>query len=273
MSVDKPPLDQIADAAMDAKMREIWGMFQKPWIRTMIREVLPPTPVHTLGCDFIVYPRDNFTEFKIWENGLPPEHLATQYIADFLEDSDPVIVDVGANAGAFFLPVHKKGGSGTRSIVFEPNPVMQHRLLTNIALNDIQNDVTLFTCAISDTPGRARLQFPRNGNLGQGRIDVAYKQKHASEGVEVAVRPLVDCLVEAGVSHIDFLKVDVEGLEDRVIVPLLQGDPALHPHLIYFEVAHDGVWSLPLLQTLEDAGYTRLHDFDNNALFQRKVQP
>ena len=266
-SMATPEKEPVADAAMDAKMRQIWARIQKPWVRQIIREMLPPTPVSSMGCTFIVHPQDNFTEFKLWETGLPPEHQATQYVAETLEGTDPVIVDVGANAGAFFLPVHMAGGAGTRSIVFEPNPVMQQRLLTNVAQNGLQEQVTLFTCAVGDAASRSVLHFPRNGNLGQGRIEVAYPHKRANEGVEVAVRPLRECLAEAGVTRIDFLKVDVEGLEDRVIVPLLQGDPELLPRLIYFEIAHDGVWNLPLMEELSNAGYERVEDFDNNALF------
>ena len=37
------------------------------------------------------------------------------------------------------------------------------------------------------------------------------------------------------------------------------------------EIIHDGAWSLPLLEILEETGYERLQDFDNNALFQRKA--
>lgn len=266
-SMASPEKEPVADAAMDAKMRQIWARIQKPWVRQIIREMLPPTPVSSMGCNFIVHPQDNYTEFKLWETGLPPEHRATQYVAETVQGTDPVIVDVGANAGAFFLPVHMAGGAGTRSIVFEPNPVMQQRLLTNVAQNGLQEQVTLFTCAVGDPAGRSVLHFPRNGNLGQGRIEVAYPHKRASEGVEVAIRPLRDCLAEAGVTRVDFLKVDVEGLEDRVIVPLLRGEPGLLPRLIYLEIEHEAVWKRPLMEELSKAGYERVEDFDGNALF------
>ena len=270
-NVAETPREPVADAAMDAKMRQIWRRIEKRWVRDILKEMLPPTPVHTMDVSMIVHPRDNFTEFKIWENGLPPEHVATQYVAEVLRGTSPVIVDVGANAGAFCLPLHKAGGVGTRTIAFEPNPVMQGRLRTNITLNGFGADIEVFECAVGDKPGASVLHFPRNGNLGQGRIDVAYAHKKASQGVEVEVRPLAACLVEAGVNQIDFLKVDVEGLEDRVIVPLLEGEERLWPRMIYFEVAHDGVWALPLMDRLREAGYSRVQDFDNNALFARDI--
>jgi len=265
--MDDPIEDAVADAAMDAKMRQIWDRIEKRWVRDILRQMLPPTPVHALGCDFVVHPKDNFTEFVMWERGLPPEHVATTYIADQLAGSAPVIVDVGANAGAFSLPIHKAGGAGTTSILFEPNPVMQARLRKNVALNGFDDDIRIFECAVGDAAGTSVLHFPRSGNLGQGRVNVAYGHKKASEGVEVQIRTLTDCLEEAGTRRVDFLKVDVEGLEDRVIVPLLKGDKRLWPAMIYFEVAHDGVWGLPLLQELETAGYAQEHAFENNALY------
>ncbi len=262
--------EAVADAAMDAKLREIWGKFDKRWVREILRKSLPPTPVTCLGCEFIVHPRDNFTEFKMWEKGLPPEHEATQALAERMAGTHPVIVDVGANAGAFFLPILKSAGAEARAVVFEPNPVMQARLTQNISLNDLSDQVQVFDCAVSDSPGTSVMHFPRNGNLGEGRVEVGYA--HGSEhGLEVALRPLADCLAEADVERVDFLKVDVEGLEDRVIVPLLEGDERLHPDLIYFEVAHDGVWSLPLLDTLRNAGYDEVKKFHKNSLFERKV--
>ncbi len=259
----------VADEAMDAKMREIWARFEKPWIRNNLRDMLPPTPVECLGTKFIVHPRDNFTEFKMWENALPPEHEATETLAALMAGEDVVIVDVGANAGAFFLPILKHAGKGARAVVFEPNPVMRARLLTNIDLNTLSDRVEVFDCAVSDEPGQSRLHFPRNGNLGQGRVEVAYDNAAGEDdGVEVVLRPLPDCLKEAGVAQIDFLKVDVEGLEDRVICPLLEADVALRPRMIYFEIAHDGVWKYPLIDRLEDAGYVRSETYGKNALFE-----
>ena len=261
----------VADAAMDAKMREIWARFQKPWIRNNLRDMLPPTPVECLGTKFIVHPRDNFTEFKMWENALPPEHEATEALAARFAGKDVTIVDVGANAGAFFLPILNRAGKMSKALVFEPNPVMRARLLTNIDLNKLAKRVTVFDCAVSDEAGQSRLHFPRNGNLGQGRVEVAYEKGTDEDGVDVALRTLPDCLKEAGITQVDFLKVDVEGLEDRVIVPLLDDESAPRPALVYFEIAHDGVWKHPLTDRLEEDGYVRIETYGQNALFELKT--
>ncbi|UYV39531.1 FkbM family methyltransferase [Rhodobacteraceae bacterium D3-12] len=261
--------EPVASKAMDEKLREIWGKFEnKGWIRRALRDSLPPTKVSAMGVKFIVHPRDNFTEFRIWELGRPPEYEATEMIAEMLEGQDAVIVDVGANAGAFGLPILKRAGKAARAILFEPNPVMLERLQVNVELNAFTN-VRIFDCAVSDSEGTSAMFFPANGNLGQGRVELTYGDGAPDNAVEVALRPLPACLKSARVRRVDFLKVDVEGLEDKVIVPLLDADEALWPKMIYFEIEHQDVWSLPLMERLEACGYVEIESFGKNRLMRR----
>jgi len=260
---------QIADTLMDDTMRALWSKLEKPWIRNVLRAHLPPTRVQWLNTAFIVHPQDNFTEFKMWEMGRPPEHEATAHFASELAGKPAVIVDVGANAGAFTLPILSAAGDGARLVLFEPNPVMRARLEANIAANAFGSAAQVFDCAISDAPGELPMHLPNNGNLGQARIGRDYANSDLPDILPVPVRVLPDCLAQAGVETIDLLKVDVEGLEDRVIIPLLQDDTAPKPAMIYFEIEHDDGWDQPLVKTLEDAGYVRVASFGKNALFAR----
>ena len=267
-TMDDPHEEEVADAAMTEKLREIYRAFDKPWIRKRLQSMLPPMPVTSMACDFIVHPRDNFTELRMWETGFPPEHVATEALSDRLCDSEAVVVDVGANAGAFSLPILKAIGRGAGLLV-EPNPVMRARLARNVALNNL-SQVVIADCAVGAEETEAVLQFPKNGNLGQGRVDLTYAG--GSEGVRVMVMPLVEVLRQAGLARVDLLKVDVEGLEDKVICPFLADPDAPKPELIYFEIAHDQAWDLPLMSDLDAAGYVHVENFGPNALFERGDQ-
>ena len=77
----------------------------------------------------------------------------------------------------------------------------------------------------------------------------------------------MDCLEEAGVDRVDLLKVDVEGLEDQVIVPLLNGPEKFRPKAIYFEDAHDQNWKYPLIELLTEAGYEEAKRFLHNVFY------
>ncbi len=263
----KPNEEPVADAAMEAKIREIFALLSdKPRVIRRLQKILPPSRVQILDTDFVVYPKNNWTEYVMWRDLALPEHTETEDIRARLQGRDVTIVDVGANAGAFSLPILAAAGAQSQAILFEPNPEMIERLRANIALNNMAH-VTVLDCAVSDAEGQSTLRFPRNGNLGQARVNVSYD--NGSEGVLVQVRPLATCLAEANVTQVDFLKVDVEGLEDRVIAPLLSDDAAPKPALIYFEVAHRDSWVHPLDDILADRGYRQVGDFGTNALFKR----
>ncbi len=249
-------------------MRELWNKSGKrPWLREQIRSVLPPTRVRSMNVEFEIHPKDNRTEFGVWKHGRPPEHRGINAVSDALAQKPSIIVDVGANVGAFSLPVFKTLPSDSRAILFEPNPPMLSRLHRNLELNDFAG-VEVFECAVGDKAGSAQMQFPAENTYGSGRVGVEYDTETAIDGAMVEIRPLAECLKEAEVSHIDFLKVDVEGLEDRVIFPLLEHDAALHPHLIYFEVEHSENWTYPLLSRMETAGYKLMRRFGANRLFR-----
>ncbi len=255
----------------ETAMRQlVANVHKRKWMMSKIREVLPPTPVETMGCKFLVHPNDNRTEWVMWWKGHPPEVRPTSTMGKMLAGRDAVIVDVGANAGAVGLPILKAAGPASKLVQFECNPVMLARLRHNISLNDFADRVTVIPKAVSDREGVSTMHFPANINLGQGRVDVPYEGEGTSEGVEVELVRLPETLAAEGVEQIDLLKVDVEGLEDRVIVPLLEDAPHLHPEILFFEVSHGENWSYPLMDVLERHGYEQARRFAMNSLFVKK---
>jgi len=265
-----PDTEPIADATMEAKMRQLWAHFSRDEaVLDRMRAVLPPCRARALECDFILHPRNNYTEYVLWRDGHLPEEAATDRIRQRLAGQDVTLVDVGANVGAFSLPILKAASDGARAILFEPNPEMVARLETNIALNALSDRTEIRVRGVSDATGEAKMYFPSYGNLGQGRIGATYDtgQEH---GLTVELRPLPNCLADAKIDRIDVLKVDVEGHEDRVIGPLLTSDAAPKPDMIYFEVAHDAHWVYPLRALLANRGYVQTADFEANALFERR---
>ena len=67
-------------------------------------------------------------------------------------------------------------------------------------------------------------------------------------------------------SEIDLLKVDVEGLEDRVILPALAAKN-LVVRRVYFEDSHSEHWAEDVVSALHDKGYTEEARFGDNALY------
>lgn len=242
----------------------------RPWLKRVIRSLLKPSVIRYQDCDFLVHKRDNLTEFYLWKTGRANEHDAVQYVSDLLDQTGATIVDVGANAGVLFLPILNAAGAGAVGVAFEPNPTLIDRLRKNISLNGFAN-AKVFDCAIGEKDSISKLFFPKRTNLGEGRIDLGYANGATDNISEVQVRVLAECLTEAGVTKLDFLKVDVEGREDRVIFPLLSGSENLWPVRILFEIKHQKHWKYPLFEKLLECGYTLEKDYQDNCLYCRKT--
>jgi len=117
------------------------------------------------------------------------------------------IFDVGANFGYYAIVLASVLGPDARVHAFEPNPPTFARLQKNVALNHCSN-IAVHAFGLSDTEGETGIQT-RDGNSGVAQL---------VEGSGVPVRPLDAIAAEAGLDRLDFVKIDVEGFEERVLV-------------------------------------------------------
>ena len=140
-----------------------------------------------------------------------------------------VFCDAGANVGNHSLYAIKLLGA-CASIPFEPNPAAYELLLSNMILNGVLDRINLSTLGygLSDRSDGALMSLEaRDKNLGATRLV-------ASEAGQIAMAT-GDALL-AG-ARIDFLKVDVEGMELEVLRGFEQTIAACRPP-IFLEVDH-----------------------------------
>jgi FkbM family methyltransferase len=256
-------------AKMDAVENEIlvtaWNTSDSRKVRGLIRQSLGSCEVDFRGCKMKIHPRNNNTEFQIWRRGRPFEEPSLRYISKLFADKKITAYDVGANAGIFSLRLALAAKNTSKIIAFEPNPIMRERLEYNIALNKFKS-ITVHDCAISDEKGVLDLLFEEDGNLGNGQLRTDSQQTR-SNSIPVDVRLLADYFPSK--APVDFLKVDVEGLEDRVIFPLLeQVSKDLRPIRIYFEDKHNETWKYDLNARLQECGYVLERDWKANKLYR-----
>jgi hypothetical protein len=68
--------------------------------------------------------------------------------------------------------------------------------------------------------------------------------------------PLLAIVQVARKTRIDAMKIDVEGYEDRVLIPFIREAPRhLWPRRVLMEVEHTTRWESDCLAMLVDAGY------------------
>lgn len=133
------------------------------------------------------------------------------------------IIDVGANIGGFTVPFSK---FARKVHAFEPIPETADQLDYNIAQNDVTN-VVVHRFGLSDTPG---VLYPhRTPDSGSTSL-VDAQDDNSKETVPVTT--LDDCF---GDTKISFMKIDVEGMEVRVLRGGTKLLAASRP-VIFFEI-------------------------------------
>lgn len=127
-----------------------------------------------------------------------------------------VVCDIGANDGFFTIFAAKLVGPSGKVLAFEPSQQEFSRLQANLALNRL-SQVTAIPKALADTNSTALLKLAEYSHEGQNTLgDFSYTM-NASGVQTVELCRLDDFLLKQKMTRLDFLKIDVEGAEYRVL--------------------------------------------------------
>ena len=255
-----------ADPALSEALRGLFRTADKAQ-RQQLVPVLPPEIVSFAGIRMYVDPRDNYTDRMIWRDGAPPEQASLAALTALVAGRNALVLDVGANSGAYTLPLARAAGPGSRVIAFEPIPAMVGRLGYNLRLNGLGEVARIEACALGAERGEAVLNL-RSRNYGQASL-LPIKPGVREGGILVPVRPLTDYIGEAEGHDICVLKIDVEGAEADVLAPLLAAQGWL-PDALLIETDHADSWATDLRAELLARGFRITLEAEQNTLFVRE---
>ncbi|MFZ4121665.1 MAG: FkbM family methyltransferase [Caulobacterales bacterium] len=172
-----------------------------------------------------------------------------------------VVLDVGAHAGQFARMFAQIAGDG-HVFSFEPSPYARSVLEAAVKWRAVGN-ITVVAKGLGDAPGVLELATPikRRGSLGFGLAHVPADGESAAgqrrDRIEIET---IDGFVAArGLKRLDFIKVDVEGFEGRVMAgaqeTLRRFKPAVLLELHPVHLGRGGDTSGGVAGALEALGY------------------
>jgi FkbM family methyltransferase len=156
-----------------------------------------------------------------------------RFLRRWLRQGD-VMLDVGAHVGLFTLYAARLVGPSGVVHSFEPVPYNYERLAQNVALNGLGN-VRLNRAAVGDHAGEASLGIYHETSANKATGGYSLNGEHGS----VVTAPLVkldDYLGDGTEGRLRLVKIDVEGLEPKVLDGLAETLRAAPPEAIMFEL-------------------------------------
>lgn len=153
--------------------------------------------------------------------------MTTGIIRRYVKAGD-VCADIGANVGALSLAMAQQAGPTGMVYAFEPGPMLYERLQTNIRLNHLRCIVPIQQ-GLSDR--RGVLHWAEDMN-NRGNADLL-----GTSGLPVWVLTLDEFCQERGVTRLDFIKVDTEGMELGSVQRRVMVVSTIRP-VLYFETHH-----------------------------------
>jgi FkbM family methyltransferase len=179
-----------------------------------------------------------------------------------------VFVDIGANIGIYTQMVASSFNKIKNStiIAIEPDPSNVFRLKQNLRLLEkkipnIFNLVKIEECGVGDSS--REMYLDKSYGFANNTVIDFYKKN----SIMIKVKTLLEIIEANKVSHITNLKIDIEGFEDKALLPFFKNaNKELYPKNIVIEY----FLNKSILDYLKSSGYKISYINRSNAILQLK---
>jgi FkbM family methyltransferase len=241
----------VARGQLTKQIRKRWMAVHGPMVDAEIR-----------GIHYRLDLSNNATDNKVLLSSKEYDRVELNALADTARGG--AFVDIGANMGYYTLNLIKRGAN--RVVAVEPNPPSLHRLRFNLSINGFEDRVMIIPEGVGPD---GELELYQTEGLGSASF---VRPNNDVPTLKVRTRPLLAILAQAKVDAIGGLKIDVEGFEDRVLIPFLEEAPeGLLPATVVMESCHGDVWETDLPALFYRKGYQLKAKTRANLIF-RKAQ-
>jgi len=124
-----------------------------------------------------------------------------------------IVIDAGANVGVFSLYASMLGAK--KVYAFEPVKETYDMLVKNIKINKLENKVIPINKALGDKNETKTISFT---NAGDASASLKEERKGGKCEEVISIIKLDDFVKENKLKRVDFIKMDVEGYEENVLL-------------------------------------------------------
>jgi FkbM family methyltransferase len=158
-----------------------------------------------------------FDDFPVMCPSLTEPFITTQQYLDFARlGAGDVVLDLGSYSSLTSIAFSKAVGPTGKVIALEPDPSNHAASTINIdnhlRINKLSN-IELMQAAVHT--GRGTLRFSAEGAMGSAETSAV--GSYRGKVIEVEALGLIDIANQHRLEHLDFIKMDIEGAEEKVL--------------------------------------------------------
>jgi len=173
----------------------------------------------------------------------------------FVPQKNWTIIDIGAHIGLYTLKAARLVGLHGKVIAIEPNPENYEILKLNMKINSLSNILPI-RIAISNKNTIKKLYIPKySANASFNRNYIESIGNSIEKTIEVRTMKLSDLIEKLKLSHIDLIKIDVEGEELNIVKELIESDIIRNIDKLIIEVHKNIINQMEITNLLEGQGY------------------
>ena len=200
------------------------GLFRSQYTKLIFSLKKGPLDIYFRKCAYRIFGENNLIEYGIL---LDPRynHSDLEFLINGA-NHDSNFVDLGSNIGLYSQPLALASPNGI-VLSIDANPLMKSRLLFNFKATTIKN-IQFVLSAVSNKIGKGSLKIRKD--------DIAIVAVDETIQSDININTLENIIKESKLTSIYGLKIDIEGHEDKALVPfLLNTTETLLPKKIVIE--------------------------------------
>jgi len=161
--------------------------------------------------NFNIHPGNNKDAWEYINTGNWEPHSFD--ILDTFVKQDAVVMDIGAWSGVLSLYIANKAST---VYALDPDPVCYKELQRNILLNpNLAKKITAFPIAISNK--KEILNLSARTEYGSSSSSILNRKRDTEHATQITTISLLDFLEQEQIEQVDFIKMDVEGAEFKIL--------------------------------------------------------